>query len=104
VLQQVLGKLSVMHVSKNVKKNAVPFNLPQLDPKIVSGDLLSQWGWGVGGGAGAESVSAKCCLKWLAAVRRCVCVCVCVEEGGGVKGGGVSEAVSAKWWLASDCQ
>lgn len=36
VLQQVLGKLSIMHVSKSVKKNAVPFNLPQLDPNIVS--------------------------------------------------------------------
>jgi hypothetical protein len=38
VLEQVLGKLSVMHVSKNVKKNAMPFNmaLPQIDPKTVS--------------------------------------------------------------------
>jgi hypothetical protein len=36
VLQQILGKLSVMHVSKSVKKNAVPFNLPQIDPNIVS--------------------------------------------------------------------
>lgn len=36
VLQQVLSKLSIMHVSKSVKKNAVPFNLPQLDPSIVS--------------------------------------------------------------------
>jgi hypothetical protein len=36
VLQQVLSKLSMMHVSKNVKKNAVPFNLPQLDPNMVS--------------------------------------------------------------------
>jgi hypothetical protein len=38
VLEQVLGKLSMMHVSKNVKKNAMPFNLalPQIDPKTVS--------------------------------------------------------------------
>jgi uncharacterized Fe-S cluster-containing MiaB family protein len=36
VLQQILGKLSVMHVSKSVKKNAVPFNLPQIDPNVVS--------------------------------------------------------------------
>jgi len=36
VLEQVLGKLSVMHMSKNVKKNQVPFNLPQIDPNIVS--------------------------------------------------------------------
>jgi hypothetical protein len=37
VLEQVLGKLSVMHISKNVKKNAMPFNLaiPQIDPKTV---------------------------------------------------------------------
>jgi hypothetical protein len=37
VLQQVLGKLSMLHVSQSVKKNQVPFNLPQIDPKIVSG-------------------------------------------------------------------
>ena len=37
VLEQVLGKLSTLHMSKNVKKNQVPFNLPQIDPKIVSG-------------------------------------------------------------------
>lgn len=36
MLEQVLGKLSVMHMSKNVKKNQVPFNLPQIDPSIVS--------------------------------------------------------------------
>ncbi|WIA37760.1 hypothetical protein OEZ86_014635 [Tetradesmus obliquus] len=38
VLEQVLGKLSVMHVSRNVKKNAMPLNLaiPQIDPKVIN--------------------------------------------------------------------
>lgn len=36
----MLGKLSTMHVSKNVKKNQVPFNLPQVDPNIVSISVL----------------------------------------------------------------
>lgn len=37
VLEQVLAKLSSFHVSKSVKKNQVPFNLPlpQLDPNMV---------------------------------------------------------------------
>ncbi|KAF8058434.1 sbpA [Scenedesmus sp. PABB004] len=38
VLEQVLGKLSTLHVSSSVKKNAVPFNLPlpQIDPKTIN--------------------------------------------------------------------
>ncbi|KAF6261475.1 hypothetical protein COO60DRAFT_774588 [Scenedesmus sp. NREL 46B-D3] len=38
VLEQVLAKLSVMHVSKNVKTNTMPLNLalPQIDPKTVN--------------------------------------------------------------------
>lgn len=42
VLQQVLGKLSILHMSKNVKKNQVPFNLPQIDPNIVSTVVVRQ--------------------------------------------------------------
>lgn len=38
LLEQVLGKLSVLHVSKNAKKNQMPFNLPlpQIDPNVIN--------------------------------------------------------------------
>eukprot|EP00878_Enallax_costatus_P023477 GHUV01024973.1.p1 GENE.GHUV01024973.1~~GHUV01024973.1.p1 ORF type:complete len:414 (+),score=146.25 GHUV01024973.1:1024-2265(+) len=38
LLEQILSKISVLHISKNATKNQVPFNLPipQVDPKTVN--------------------------------------------------------------------
>lgn len=40
----MLRKLSIFHISKNVKKNAVPFNLPlpQIDPNIVRAACIAR--------------------------------------------------------------